>query len=154
VLTLGEPIYLVNGRVTRWIASGADGDASVPFYGWIDQLSYKTLNGVQTSLAAGTLVKVIPAHKNVCWNLPSFGTAPVLATHLVNGANTTGFVVRNNGGVYSINLSTTANPVVRPYSMDQMDARSSVGSPTWKTTFAVGDRMRCAILPAAKQVDF
>lgn len=150
----GEPIYLVNGAVTRWIAVGGTGSASQPFYGWIDQPTVKTLNGVSVDLAAGTLVKVIPAHKNVCWVLPSYGTAPVLATHLVNGANTTGFSVKNDGGTYKANLSDTSNPVVRPYSMDLEDARGNTGGQVWKSTFVVGDRLRCAILPAAKQVDF
>ena len=152
-LTLFEPVYLVNGQVTRWLAANSHGTASQPFFGWIGSVTTKTINGVTTSLPAGTLVSVIPAHKDVCWALPTYGQAPTVA-NIASGANTAGFQVFYDGSRYYVDLTTTSNPVARPYSFDQGDEAANTGAQIWKATPVVGDRFLCAILPAAKQVDF
>lgn len=150
-LVIGDIIYLNSGKVTKWLASGADGDTTQQFYGIVAEQTFSTVNGVSTAFAVDTMVRVIPFWQKCYLKLPTFGAAPTLG-NIVSGANTTGFVIRNDGGIYKINMSTTANPVVRPFAVDWGDGRDSAGRPKLKSTFAVGDRLHCAILNAAKQV--
>lgn len=149
-----EPVYLVNGQVTRWLAASAHGTASQPFFGWVAVQTYKTVNGVSTPFAAGVLVDVIPALSDVLWSLPTYGQAPTVA-NVASGANTTGFQVYNNAGQYVADLTQTANPVVRPLMFDLQDELSRAGGAyIYKAAPAVGDRFICSILPAGKQVTF
>ena len=111
-LTLFEPVYLVNGQVTRWLAANSHGTASQPFFGWIGSVTTKTINGVTTSLPAGTLVSVIPAHKDVCWALPTYGQAPTVA-NIASGANTAGFQVFYDGSRYYVDLTPTPSHPAR-----------------------------------------
>ena len=150
ILNPGEPVYLVNGQVTKWIAPSSQGTTSQPFYGWVDEPTWITVSGTQTARPAGTLVSVIPACSNVCWNLPSYGTAPTVAM-LGNGNY---YTIINDGGVYKIDLSVTSNGVVMPYMLDDTDARSNSGARTWKATPVVGDKMKCFVNKAAKQIPF
>lgn len=151
-LVAGDIIYQASGKVTKWLAAGADGTTAQGFYGVVAEQTFSTVNGVSTAFAVDTMVRVIPFWQKCYLKLPSFGTAPVLGTHICAGANTTGFVIRNDGGIYKVNLSTSANAVVRPFAIDWGDGRDAAGRPKLKSTFAVGDRIHCAILDAAKQV--
>lgn len=154
LLEPGEPVQILDLAVTRLIAASATWDTDTPAFGFIAQPSYTMVRGVKTPLPVGSLVQVIPMTGNMLWNLPSYGAAPVLATHFLDGANTTGYVVYNDAGVYKVNLAVATKGVLRPITLDPSDVHSFSGAPTWKTTPVVGDRCACAVLAAGKQVLF
>lgn len=140
-LVVGDLVYLVSGQVTKCAASGSDVTSTTGIWGIMAQDS--------NSQAANTLVAVNVLGIDDLLVLPSFGTAPTIAI-VGNGANTAGYTIRNDGGVYKINLSTTANPVVRARNLDLSDGRDATGQ-KFKATFSVGDRVICKVLGAARQ---
>lgn len=151
VMVPGDFVYLNGGLVTRLAASTVAINSDQPAFGIIDQMSTHYVEGVATSIAAGSLVKVIPFTRNVVLNLPSYGGTPVI-TNLCSSTNSTGFAMINDGGIYKIDLGNTSKAVVRPYSFDYLDSRKGNGVPQFKATWVVGDRMRCVMLAAGLQV--
>jgi hypothetical protein len=150
-LVVGDIVYLNSGKVTKWLANNTTGDNTTLFYGIVAEPTFATVNGTSTAYAVDTLVEVIPFWQKCYLKLRTYGAAPALA-NICNGASTTGFVIRNDSNEYKINMSVTANPVLRPFAFDYGDSRDNSGRPKFKGTPVVGDRLHCAILDAAKQV--
>lgn len=150
----GWLVTLSGGQVTNLLAASSAWTSATLGYGIADFDSVKVVNGVATALAAGVFVSVIPFASGVVMDLPvASSQAPVYTSDLGAGANTTGFqVLTDANNKLQIDLSQTGSPVVRPFSLNLMDWRGGTGNSVKGGTGVTGDKYRCAVLNAAKQV--
>lgn len=147
----GYLVKLASGLITNLITPGSTWDTDTPGYGFADFNSVVTVNGVSTALAAGVLVKVIPFVHTMYIDIPTVTTLPAYATDLCSGANTVAFAcLSSSGGLLQMNVGVTSKGVLRPFALVKSDW--SVDGVTVKATGVIGDRYRCAIVAAAKQV--
>lgn len=150
----GWLVTLSGGQITNLLAASGSWTSATLGYGVADFESVKTVNGVATALAAGVFVSVIPFASGIFLDLPVASTqAPVYTSDMGAGANTTGFqVLADANNKLQIDLSQTGSPVVRPFGMSLRDWVGGTGISVKGATGVTGDRYRCAILVAAKQV--
>lgn len=153
-IEVGEPVYLAATGITKWVAVSGTGNTDQQFIGWMGQPSYAMVAGVKTPLPVKTLVKVIPNTRNVTWTLPIYG-ATLALTDICSSTNETGFSIYNDAGTYKLQATDATKAVVRPFQPELMDNRSGAANlPQLVATYAVGSRIRCHVLNAAKQVTF
>lgn len=149
----GWLVYLSSGAVTNGVAASASWTSGQAMYGIADFDSVKTVSGVATALAAGVFVSVIPFAPGVILDLPTVNATPNYTTDLCSGANTAGFqVLADANNKLQVDLSQTGSAVVRPYSLNLMDWRGGTGNSVKASAGTAGDRYRCAVLAAGKQV--
>lgn len=149
----GYLVKLASGRITNGVQASASWDTDTPMYGFADFESVKTVNGVSTALAAGVLVKVIPFCAGMFVDLPTVGATPDNTSDVCSGANTAGWVVTADANrKLQVDLSNSTKATVRPYALNLLDWRDGYSQSVKGSTGAVGDRYRCAILNAGKQV--